>query len=353
MQQQYGQPQEPNYDFIMYMMAESARKNPKKQKQVYAMVGSIMSGCVAILWFITLSIPWNYIRSENIINGCNVNLFSVYFTKGTVGWLTHGISSAIAGDANVVSQTMDQLFEHHTWISDAKEVFCSGGLPSWLCEEWSKLWIGSWVLMVFGYMGCAFIAIGGYSMYYYVNVHATEVGRKTTTTFLTLGPLCGLIGMTSYIFLTLNFGKTGNAAFMLGSDNSSWGMGLLVGVWLHVMSWIPMYIMAVFSKRSAMEKVRGENPDEFMDLYGSGAGGLSYTAGYDQQPQSGYGYDQQGYGQANYGAAGPSSGYGQPTSSYGQQPYSGAYGAQPPSMGAAFPGQGQPQNAPGMGMAAW
>lgn len=287
--------------------------------QIYATLGVSLSLLLALSWSALLSLPVNWLRYENMFAGFEVSLWQVCVRKGLGTSAVNAVASwglGKLGVENPLSKALNLLMDQCITVDDAKAQFCAIRIPGTpldgFCYMWEKVWYGSWACLIAGYIAVVFFVIGAIAMQYYASSHATETGRLTTKFMFTLAPLFVFAGIGAFIFATHDFGK-GLPSIIGSGSQAYWGPGFMISAALVPLSFIPLYVQAVFGKVARDEKKRGEYDDDDGEAgqpISHGQQEIQYGASQNYVPQP---YPVQ---QPQQWTAGPSV----PTAQYGGQP---------------------------------
>lgn len=313
--------------------------------KLFVILGVGLSCFCSFFWFVLLVCPANWLYVKTAAFDFEVNLFSVFIDKGTVAWAATTVACAF--DTGVCEWLTAQTGKSE-WISEAKHTFCSFRFA---CDDWNNVWAACWVMVMCGFLGVISFGVGGVSMAYYAMMHATEIGRKTTHVFLWLAPSSVVTGLLFFMMMTMNWGEAAefrllNASF---TTHASYGQGFICACVLSILSFLPIFLMAIFSKANPLEKRHGEDADDLGELYGGYPNSQGMQQGWPNQQMQGHHGSQMG---GHHGSMQSQ-----------QQPWGGqlqANGRQVEMQMQNWPQQGAPASggygqrpAPGFGGAAW
>jgi len=226
--------------------------------QIYATMGVSLSLLLALSWAALLSLPGvNWLRYENMFAGFEVSLWHVCIRKGLGTSAVGALSSMVLGHDNALSNAMNAVMDQCISLEDAKAQFCAIRIPGTplegFCYMWEKAWYGSWSCLITGYLAVIFFVIGAMSMQYYANSHATETGRMLTRFMFVLAPFLTMVGVGAFLWATFDFGQGLPQVIGTGSQ-ANWGPGFVISLALVPLSFLPLYVMAVFGKVAYNEK---------------------------------------------------------------------------------------------------
>lgn len=219
---------------------------------MYANITVGISGMIAFLWLLFITLPINWIRCENLAFTLQITMYVVYLDKS-------GLWSAVEG---AFTGGSEKLLDEPFWIGEAKDKFCSvrtftSMLGSDWCDQWEKLYYATWSMVILGYLAALLFAIGAGCMYYYAFSHATETGRIWTKSCLTIAPFVATVGILMFSLFTMSFGNGWNLLGASVGATNRWAHGFYLCLVLGILSWIPLYVMMLFAKVDPFEKERG------------------------------------------------------------------------------------------------
>mmetsp|Transcript_49206 Transcript_49206/g.157355 ORF Transcript_49206/g.157355 Transcript_49206/m.157355 type:complete len:326 (+) Transcript_49206:108-1085(+) len=280
-----------------------------------ANVGSAIAMFLAFLWMVVVCVPLTWVCSQSVIVNFQASLLTVKATKGTLTSVL-GFAGSMVG-ANKFSRALDKVFDQNYWMEEGVQEFSGQGLE--LLFHWRHTWtavkFSSWAMVFCGLLAAALLALGGSFMYYYTHHHATHTGRLWIRICFLMAPTLVFFGLAQYIAMTMDFGKGAN---MHPPATNMYSGGFVVACALALLSWLPLYMQAVFSKKAENEKY-GDSEQAAEGLGPGYAGGYGATG------------------------AGP---YGAPPGAFAGPQSANAFSAQ-------APGSYMPPSAPGMGVSAY
>lgn len=256
--------------------------------KVVANLGSAFAVLLAILWTVLCFVPWVWVSSSSNVISFKANLLCLWTTPGIATGLATGLSGLVG--LGSLHAKLDTLTNRSLWLEMATTEYCESGyemLFGW-CDNWMMVKYSSWGMIFFGMAAATMLVVGACFMMYYVNFHATQTGRTWIKVSFITAPLCAIAGLSQYIALTLEFGQMRN----VGPVTSIYGTGFIFACVLTLLSWVPLCIHALFSRKARGEKAHGKDDISGSDEEGAGMG----------HGNMGGGYNTFGGGQDSYGA---------------------------------------------------
>jgi len=310
---------------------------------VAALVGSFVSMALSLLWLLLLFGPMNWFWMENGLIKVKLSLLYLYVEKGTAGHAGQKTLSLLSAEQ---AKFFDEFVTSTHSIEDGTMRLCSAlwnSLFDW-CDSWALAKYGSLVMLLFGTFAAICLAVGGFTGYYYNQVHATRTGRMATMSLVGAAVPLVFVGLFLYIVLTWQAGNGVASTRLRTEANWMYCSGLLLACVLTLLTGVPLYLQLMYAKKFGDEKDGRE--DDGLAGYGAGAYGGGGYGGYG-------GYGGGAPAAAGYGNAGP--GYGaapaQPGMGYGAFPAQPGYGTAPAQP--MYAPQQTPYPVPGGGGRAW
>jgi len=259
-----------------------------------ANLGSGIACGLSLLWaaLVWANIPWVF--SQSMLVSFSSSLTKVTVRHGTMTQLT-SIATKLVG-AHKVAHQFDSMMEQALWYQEALPHFCGAGMDfifMW-CENWTVIVYGSWFTVFAGMAASLALLMGAGGVYYYANVHPTATGRTFCSACYIVAPVMGALGLASFTWATMDYGKDRNQIFVAYKEETMYGVGFIFACALVPLTCIPLYTLAVFMRRDPQEhEHKGSDSEEERRLqeglgpqYGAaGPSAQAYPAGGAPQAQ--------------------------------------------------------------------